>query len=118
MPKPDIGIRQRVQQPKEGEPIIPSIYGYIDFHKIPRDKGGIILFYNKENEVLFVGKARKMRQRVKKHFEDNVSPLKDHRDEVHKIEAYVVQDPMEREIYETYAINMLHAKYNTEKVFY
>ncbi|MGM9968044.1 nucleotide excision repair endonuclease [Rummeliibacillus sp. TYF005] len=118
MPKPDIVIRQREQQPKEGEPIIPSIYGFIDFHKIPRDKGGIILFYNKENEVLFVGKARKMRQRVKKHFEDNVSPLKDHRDEVHKIEAYVVQDPMEREIYETYAINMLHAKYNTEKVFY
>jgi len=118
LPKPDVVIRQREQNPKEGEAIIPSIYGFIDFHKIPRDKGGLILFFNKDNELLLVGKARKLRQRVKKHFEDHVSPLKDHRDEVHKIEVFLVDDPMERDIYETYAINILHAKYNTDKVFY
>lgn len=118
MPKPDVVIRQREQKPKEGEVAIPSIYGFIDFHKIPRDKGGLILFFNEENELLFVGKARKLRQRVKKHFEDNVSPLKDHRDEVNKIEVFIVEDPMEREIYETYAINVLRAKFNTDKVFY
>lgn len=118
LPKPDVVIRQREQNPKEGKAIIPSIYGFIDFHKIPRDKGGLILFFNKDNELLLVGKARKLRQRVKKHFEDHVSPLKDHRDEVHKIEVFLVDDPMERDIYETYAINILHAKYNTDKVFY
>lgn len=67
---------------------------------------------------LFVGKARKLRQRIKKHFEDNVSPVKHHRDEVYKIEVCVVNDPMERDIYETYAINTLQSKYNIEKVFY
>ncbi|MCM3316313.1 nucleotide excision repair endonuclease [Rummeliibacillus stabekisii] len=118
MPKPDVVIRQREQNPKEGEAIIPSVFGFIDFHKVPRDKGGLLLFFNDANELLFVGKARKMRPRLKKHFEDNVSPLKDHRDEVHKIEAFIIDDPMEREIYETYAINKLRAKYNTEKVFY
>lgn len=118
LPKPDVVIRQREQKPIEGEPIIPSTYGFIDFHKIPRDKGGLILFFNKDNKLLFVGKARKLRQRVKKHFEDHVSPLKNHRDEVHKIEVFLVDDPMERDIYETYAINILRAKYNTDKVFY
>ncbi|CAM5221537.1 GIY-YIG catalytic domain-containing protein OS=Ureibacillus acetophenoni OX=614649 GN=SAMN05877842_103124 PE=4 SV=1 [Ureibacillus acetophenoni] len=118
LPKPDVVIYQRKQELKEGEVPITPINGFIDFHKITREKGGFFLFYNKDNEVLFVGKARKLRQRIKKHFEDNVSPIKKYRDEVYKIEVYEVEDPMEREIYETYAINFLRAKYNVEKVFY
>ena len=43
------------------------------------------MFFNKNDELLFVGKARKIRQRIKKHFEDNVSPMIKHRDEVYKI---------------------------------
>lgn len=118
LPKPDVIIYQRKQELKDGEVPIPSINGFIDFHKITREKGGFFLFYNRANEVLFVGKARKLRQRIKKHFEDNVSPMKKYRDEVYKIEVYEVEDAMEREIYETYAINLLRAKYNIEKVFY
>ncbi|HEY2420660.1 MAG TPA: nucleotide excision repair endonuclease, partial [Neobacillus sp.] len=70
------------------------------------------------DDLLFVGKARKLRPRVKRHFEDAVSPIKDHRDEVNKIAVCVVEDPMEREIYETYIINTLQAKYNIDKVFF
>ena len=44
--------------------------------------------------------------------------MKNHRNEIFKIEVYEIEDPMEREIYETYAINTLRSKYNTEKVFY
>ncbi len=117
-PKPDLVIRQREQDLKPGDVEITPYFGFIDFHKITRDKGGIFLFYNDTNELLFVGKARKIRQRIKKHFEDNVSPMKNHRDEVFKIEVYEVEDPMEREIYETYAINTFRSKYNVDKVFY
>ena len=117
VPKPDITIVQRVQDRSNDEPEIPSVYGFIDFHQIARDKGGIIMFFNKEEELLFVGKARKVRQRVKKHFEDNVSPIKNHRDEVTKIKIFYVDDAMEREIYETYIINKFVAKYNIEKKF-
>lgn len=117
-PKPDLVIRQREQDLKPGDVPITPYHGFIDFHKITRENGGIFLFYNEENELLFVGKARKIRQRIKKHFEDNVSPLKNHRDEIFKIEVYEVEDPMEREIYETYAINTFRAKYNVDKVFY
>jgi len=44
--------------------------------------------------------------------------LKNHRDEVYRITVSIVEDPMEREIYETYLINALQAKYNVDKVFY
>ena len=118
IPQPEITITERQQNRKENEPEIKPIYGFIDFHLIPRDKGGIFLFYNINDELLFVGKARKLRQRVKKHFEDNVSPIKNHRDEVYRIEVCIVEEPMDREIYETYIINTLKSKYNVEKVFY
>ena len=118
LPKPDVVIRQREQVIKPGDVEITPYYGFIDFHKITREKGGLFFLYNKENELLFVGKARKIRQRIKKYFDGNVAPLNNHKHEVHKIEVYEIEDPMEREIYETYAINTLRAKYNTEKVFY
>ncbi|HAM79233.1 nucleotide excision repair endonuclease [Ornithinibacillus bavariensis] len=118
IPTPDITITERKQILKENEPQIKPIYGFIDFHLIPRDKGGIFLFYNINDELLFVGKARKLRQRIKKHFEGTVSPIKMHRDEVYRIDICLVENPMEREIYETYIINQLKSKYNVDKVFY
>lgn len=117
VPKPDVTIVQRKQE-ANAEVKIKPLYGFIDLHDIPRDKGGIILFYNNKDELLFVGKARKLRQRVKKHMEDNVSPLKNYRDEVAKISVLFIEEPMDREILETYIINTQYAKYNIDKNFY
>jgi excinuclease UvrABC nuclease subunit len=44
--------------------------------------------------------------------------MKQYRDEVATIEVYIVEDPVEREIYETYIINKYRAKYNVDKVLY
>ncbi|WP_201715833.1 nucleotide excision repair endonuclease [Rossellomorea arthrocnemi] len=118
IPQADISITERRQPNDSEEPKIKSIQGFIDLHEIPRDKGGIILFYNINDELLFVGKARKLRQRVKKHLEDSVSPLRNHRGEVYRIDVSIVEDAMDRDIYETYIINKLQAKYNVDKVFY
>jgi len=112
IPKADVTITKKVN------PELSNIHGFTDFHLITRDKGGIFMFYNKNDELLFVGKARKLRQRIKKHFEDTVSPIKNHREEVTKITVCIVEDPVHREIYETYVINELKAKYNIDKVFY
>lgn len=112
IPTPDVTIS------KQTDPQLSHIYGFTDFHLIPRDKGGIFMFYNEKDELLFVGKARKLRPRIKKHFEDTVSVIKDHRNEVTKIEVCVQEDPVDREIYETYIINKLQAKYNEDKVFF
>jgi excinuclease UvrABC nuclease subunit len=112
IPTPDITIT------KQANPELSHIYGFTDFHLIPRDKAGIFMFYNAQEELLFVGKARKLRPRIKKHFEDTVSPIKDNRNEVAIIEVCIVEDAVEREIYETYIINAQKAKYNVEKVFF
>ncbi|CAJ1317409.1 nucleotide excision repair endonuclease [Paenibacillus sp. PK4536] len=112
IPTADVTITKQIN------PELSHIYGFTDFHLISRETGGIFMFYNEQDELLFVGKARKLRPRVKKHFEDTVSPIKDHRDEVTKIEVCLIDNAMDREIYETYIINTLHAKYNVEKVFY
>ncbi|WP_342430857.1 nucleotide excision repair endonuclease [Neobacillus sp. FSL H8-0543] len=118
IPNPDIVITKKLQLGEKVESVISSVYGFTDYHRIPRDKGGMILFFNKEEDLLFVGKARKLRPRVKKHFEDTVSPMKNNRDEIYKIAVFTVEDPMEREIYETYILNTLQSKYNIDKVFF
>ncbi|MEK8129062.1 nucleotide excision repair endonuclease [Paenibacillus filicis] len=112
IPAPDVTIE------KQAAPELSHIYGFTDFHLISRDKGGIFMFYNAKDELLFVGKARKLRPRIKRHFEDTVSVIKDHRDEVSKIAVCLVEEPLDREIYETYIINTLKAKYNIDKVLY
>lgn len=112
IPEPDVSIT------KQEDPQLSHIYGFTDFHLIPRDKGGIFMFYNAAGELLFVGKARKLRPRIKKHFEDSVSLIKNIRNDVTQIDVCVVEDPVHREIYETYIINERKAKYNVEKVFY
>jgi len=112
IPTPDVTIYKQV------DPQLSHIYGFTDFILISRDRGGIFMFYNDKDELLFVGKARKLRPRIKKHFEDTVSVMKQHRDEVTKIEVCLVDDPVHREIYETYIINEYKAKYNVDKVLY
>lgn len=112
IPTPDVTIA------KQDAPQLSHIYGFTDFHLISRERGGIFMFYNDKDELLFVGKARKLRPRIKKHFEDTVSPIKNHRNEVTKIEVCIVEDPVDREIYETYIVNKFKAKYNVDKVFY
>lgn len=112
IPTPDVSIT------KQDAPELSNIYGFTDFHLIPRDMGGIFMFYNDNEELLFVGKARKLRPRIKKHFEDTVSAIKMNRDEVAKIDVCIVEDPVHREIYETYIINELKAKYNVDKVLF
>jgi excinuclease UvrABC nuclease subunit len=112
IPTPDVTIT------KQEAPVLSHIYGFTDFHLISREHGGIFMFYNDQDELLFVGKARKLRPRIKKHFEDTVSVMKAYRNEVSKIEVCIVEDPVHREIYETYIINECKAKYNVDKVYY
>ncbi|NBD23750.1 nucleotide excision repair endonuclease [Paenibacillus glycinis] len=110
IPKPDVTIT------KQRDPQVSHIYGFTDFHLISRETGGIFMFYNSKDELLFVGKARKLRPRIKKHFEDTVSPIKDHREEVAKIEVCLVEGLLDRAIYEIYIANKFRAKYNAERV--
>ncbi|OMP66990.1 nucleotide excision repair endonuclease [Domibacillus epiphyticus] len=118
MPKADFILTRKRNPEDTSEAPIAREYGFTDYHKIPRDKAGVFMFYDADDNLLYVGKARKLRMRIRKHFEDNVSDIKNHRDDVHKIVVCIVDSPVERDIYETFIINTFQAKYNTEKVFF
>ena len=68
--------------------------------------------------AFFVGKARKLKQRIKKHFEDTVSPIKMYRDEVYRIDICYVEEPMDREILQTYILTRFNQSVIVDKVFY
>lgn len=118
VPQPDLTIVKKNSEGDTSEAAIAREYGFIDYHKIARDKGGIYMYYDANDELMFIGKARKLRMRIRKSFEDTASPIKLHRDDVYKIEVCYVDDPMEREIYETYIINKFKAKHNIDKAFF
>lgn len=118
LPKYDVVIYKSDQLGEVGKPQISSWYGFIDYVKIPRRVAGIYLFFNEKDELLYCGKTDSLRSRIRTHFYDNVSAIKDNRDEVYKIACCFVPDPYEREIYETHAIHQMKSKYNIDKVFF
>lgn len=76
IPQPDLVITKKKPGGEQGTTAISHLYGFTDFTKIPRDRGGMILFFDKKENLLFVGKARKLRQRVKSISTTKCLPLK------------------------------------------
>ena len=99
---------------------VPQITGFVtgdNLNAVPV-AGGLYLLYGKGNELLYVGKTANLKRRLIQHFNfytgDNLT------DVAHNI-AYAgyfpSNDPVEREIYETYMINTIKPAWNVEKVF-
>ena len=87
-------------------------------------RGGIYMFYNEDQgELLYIGKASNLRQRVKMHLRDtSMGPNRfggtgDVKHNFRWIETFCVDCPMERDIYETYLINTLKPFLNVGKVY-
>jgi len=118
VPDPDVTIYKSDILGSAGETFVSSLYGFTDYRDIPRNVSGIYMFFNKDDELLYVGKAVSLRSRVREHFYSPNSAIKDHREEVFRISVCFVGDALDRELYETYIINKYKAKYNIDKVFY
>lgn len=84
--------------------------------KLIKQIGGIYCFYGKENDLLYIGKAADLRNRIRGHFAGTTS-LKDVYHNFNKVKGFYCSNPVEREIYETYLINELQPKLNLDKVF-
>ena len=74
------------------------------------------MFYNINDELLFVGKARKIRQRIKKHFRRQCFSIKNHRDEVYRIDACIVEDQQKEKF--TKHISLMNTKQNITLIKY
>jgi predicted GIY-YIG superfamily endonuclease len=79
--------------------------------------GGIYYLYNCFKEVIYVGKATNLKNRLRSHLSGK-SNTSLYFEEFSYIRVYPISDPAERDIYETYAINTLKPKHNKAKTFY
>ncbi len=83
---------------------------------IPKDKSGIYKIYNKNNEVMYIGKAASLRQRICQHMSSSSNSY-DINHNFYTIRCIYVDDPFEREIFETFLINTMKPPLNWDKVF-
>ncbi len=83
---------------------------------IPR-KSGIYLLYGEDKNLLYIGKAENLRDRVKVHVSGQDFSSRKFSRLIQSISCIFVSCPMERDIYETYMINVLKPTFNTKKVY-
>jgi excinuclease UvrABC nuclease subunit len=99
--------------------IIPELPLTSEFHvkkfikKIPFGMAGLYFIYNVKNEILYIGQASSLRNRLRTHF--NKSSHVRGSEEFHYFKYHEVEDVSERDIYETYYISKLRPKYNIAK---
>lgn len=102
----------KIETPNPNE----SIY-VKDINKVPiNNKSGVYMFYGKNDELLYIGIAKNLINRIKSHISGNTNTYKFYK-EFHRVELFYIQNGMERDILETYLINSLSPKYNKDKVY-
>ncbi|UHH07137.1 GIY-YIG nuclease family protein [Bacillus subtilis] len=75
--------------------------------------GGVYIFFNEDNEALYVGKTQNFKSRFADHFYDNRFFK-----EAAYARLYEVKDEFERDIYETQAIREFDPIFNKAKVYH
>ncbi|MDP4084689.1 MAG: nucleotide excision repair endonuclease [Bacillota bacterium] len=81
------------------------------------NSGGIYLFFGQSGDILYIGKAQKLKTRIKAHL-GGLSNTNSYYNEFYLIKYFLVNSPLERDIYETFLINKLQPIYNKSKIYY
>jgi len=98
-------------------PAVDGIVGEKNLNDVPK-VGGVYLLYSNRGELLYIGKAQNIKQRLTQHFNCHSSDnLQDAYHNISYATYFYSFDPVEREIYETYMINTMKPAWNVEKVF-
>lgn len=84
---------------------------------IPKGVSGIYKFYNENNQLVYLGKAKALRQRIGLHLSGKDSTTGDIYRNFKFVACIYVEDPVHRDIYETYMINSLQPLLNWGKVY-
>lgn len=84
--------------------------------KLPK-RSGVYLFYNAEDELLYVGKAKSFFYRLSQHFSGTTNSKGFHK-QIKRIRLYFIENEADIVIYELYLINKFKPKYNKSGVFW
>lgn len=83
---------------------------------IKGDFGGVYVFKDRFDNVLYVGKTRRFKKRLAEHLR-GAGRSKLFSQHIFTVDLYKLREDYEREIYETYMIDRLSPKYNIDKVY-
>lgn len=95
---------------------LSEFYNVGDYHDLDKYSSGLYFFYNDDNELMYVGNSEHLLSRVRGHVTGN-----EHTGDIkHNFKKYrfaILEDPVDRDIYETWYINLWKPVLNTAKVF-
>jgi len=97
-------------------PKFEMILKYDELDKIPASKAGVYVIYGEYNEVMYTGKAEELRSRIHNHFTGNTNTGLIYQ-YFYKVGFFYEDDPVYRDMYETYIINKFESKWNEFKCF-
>src|SRR5690625_4633215 len=80
-----------------------------------RNCGGIYFIYNYNKELMYIGKAKNINQRISQHKRSHQS--EDIRHHFYYYSYFICSDPVNRDIYETFVINKYKPKLNRSKTY-
>jgi len=82
-----------------------------------KNKKGIYFIYNIKRKLMYIGKASNIRHRLRQHTKGYWNIDYDIVDNFVYFKYVIIEDSLNRELYETYYINELKPKLNKHKVF-
>lgn len=76
-------------------------------------KKGVYYLYNKDEVLIYIGKSKNVKSRIKQHFASSRFKA-----DIFKISYFIVETSVELDIYETYLIDKFKPIHNIGKTFY
>lgn len=93
-----------------------AVLHYTEVINAPKH-GGCYVIYSNNDEVLYVGKAENLHARLYKHFSGGYPRTGGLAHYFYKCAFFFEDNPMYRDMYETYLINVLQPKFNDQKTY-
>lgn len=95
---------------------LSDFYNVGDYRDLDKYSSGLYFFYNIDSELMYVGNSEHLLSRIRGHITGN-----EHTGDIkHNFKKYrfaILEDPVDRDIYETWYINLWKPVLNTAKVF-
>ncbi len=95
---------------------LSNFYNVGDYRDLDKYSSGLYFFYNVGSELMYIGNSEHLLSRIRSHINGN-----GHTDNIkHNFKIYrfaILEDPVDRDIYETWYINLWKPVLNTAKVF-
>lgn len=85
---------------------------------IPKGVGGIYLLYGDNGDLLYVGKSKNLKSRVKSHVNGKSDNTRDFSEKISKIQCIFTDSTLDQDVIETLIINKLKPCMNRDKTYF